>query len=246
MNNIHSIDFSEFNNLETLDPLAQQRKFYKFTWFWPQLVSYISTWPIKIVDGRVDVKHWVHTNLANNPRHQGIYCLVNLVARSKLLRPQTLEQNRNYGALTPIFLLAYRRHHNLPYSAWPREHISLVVESELAQAMLYKPPELTRARLLELRQHGLTQQTGQLAGTCRNPLTTWRLYNMHNTELAEVPLLQQTMLTQIWLAHPQQRTPYMILDPENWDHQPEPLADTNIFTNSAAASKPQPSLPWQL
>jgi hypothetical protein len=37
------------------------------------------------------------------------------------------------------------------------------------------------------------------------------------------------MLTQIWLAHPQHRSNLMILDPNNWDHMPEPLIAASIF-----------------
>jgi hypothetical protein len=55
------------------------------------------------------------------------------------------------------------------------------------------------------------------------------LTGVQDTELGGLPKLTQTILTQCWLAHPESRTPYMILDLENWDNMPKPLVSNEIF-----------------
>ena len=54
------------------------------------------------------------------------------------------------------------------------------------------------------------------------PTSTWQLYGIQDTEIGNYPKLQQTILTQCWLAHPQLRRETMILDPNNWDLMPKP------------------------
>jgi hypothetical protein len=40
------------------------------------------------------------------------------------------------------------------------------------------------------------------------------------------------MLTQIWCAHPENRTKYMVLCPYAWDCIPPPLISNNIFLDA--------------
>jgi hypothetical protein len=78
-------------------------------------------------------------------------------------------------------------------------------------------------RLLEIQKQGLTTKSGKTAGSMKPARSTWSLTGIQDTELGQLPKLTQTILTQCWLAHPELRTPYMILDLENWDNLPKPL-----------------------
>ena len=49
------------------------------------------------------------------------------------------------------------------------------------------------------------------------------------------------MLCQIWLAHPQHRTEYMILDPNNWDTIPAPLIETDLIKTTTSSD-----VPWDI
>ena len=83
--------------------------------------------------------------------------------------------------------------------------------------------------------------------------STWSLTGIQDTELGSLPKITQTILTQCWLAHPESRTPYMMLDLQNWDSMPQPLVTNDIFK---AVPKPEPIkkqtketaelLPWDL
>jgi hypothetical protein len=115
--------------------------------------------------------------------------------------------------------------------------------------------DLGSARLLEIRTQGLTQKSGVKAGQMKNPETTWSLTGIQDTEIAHLPKLTQTLLTQIWVAHPVHRNNLMILDPNNWDLMPEPLLPTNVFKTTEPKEMVNqinktlinniPNLPWK-
>jgi hypothetical protein len=96
-------------------------------------------------------------------------------------------------------------------------------------------------------------RSGKSAGQLKNAESTWSLNGISDTELGHLPKLTQSIMTQIWLAHPSHRSNLMILDPTNWDHMPEPLIATNIFNtvvtkSSALEETPKETtktlLPW--
>ena len=106
-------------------------------------------------------------------------------------------------------------------------------------------------RLLEIQVQGLTTKSGKTAGSIKPARSTWSLSGIQDTEIGHLPKLTQTILTQCWLAHPELRTPYMILDLQNWDTMPQPLVTNDIFK---AVQTQQPTktkeladvLPWDL
>jgi hypothetical protein len=102
--------------------------------------------------------------------------------------------------------------------------------------MLCDPPQISREELLEIREMGLVYRTGVKAGDPRNPATTYKLYGVQSTAVGGLPELAQTMLTQIWCAHPVNRTKFMVLDPHNWDNIPAPLVSENIFQPATPAN----------
>jgi hypothetical protein len=68
-------------------------------------------------------------------------------------------------------------------------------------------------------------------------------------KLAHLPKLTQSMLCQIWLAHPKHRDPLMILDPKNWDLMPQAIIPQDIFKKPSPKEIVVPKdtsqeLPW--
>jgi hypothetical protein len=134
-------------------------------------------------------------------------------------------------------MYAHKLHNQIPYAAWGRKNLQYVVNDSLCQAMLCEPPHLTQEELLTIRDAGLTVRTGAKAGESRNPLTQYKLYGIQETEIGHLPELAQSMLTQIWCAHPENRTKYMILDPQNWDRVPPPLIAPTVFKAPVFSNK---------
>jgi hypothetical protein len=124
----------------------------------------------------------------------------------------------------------------VPYEQWRASpDLGWILEPRLLEAVAL-PPEVLEAagnlgseRLLEIRQQGLMTRSGKSAGQLKAAESTWSLTGISDTEIGHLPKLTQTILTQIWLAHPTHRTGLMILDPANWDRMPEPLITNNVF-----------------
>lgn len=161
---------------------------------------------------------------------KGLYYFLMLDARSSYLKTQYKGDARNYCSLVPLILYAFKLLHSVPYSKWDRNTLHWVVNESLCNAMLCEVPEVSREELLEIREMGLVFKTGQKVGTTRNPATTYRLTGINSTKIGGLPELAQTMLSQIWCAHPTNRTKYMVLSPENWDQIPAPLVAEQLFS----------------
>jgi len=117
--------------------------------------------------------------------------------------------------------------------------------------MVCELPQLSKEEILAIRDQGLYTKTGAKAGETRNPLTQHKLFAIQDTELGHLPEKAQAMATQIWCAHPENRTKYMILDPKQWDAVPPPLIAPTIFksheTPTHAGITPQRDLmPWEM
>ena len=158
------------------------------------------------------------------------------------------------GSLTPLILLAFKQYQGVPYSRWQGlDNLSHIIEPRLYTAITSDVGDLASLgsdRLLQIRQQGLTTRSGSNSGSQKPAETTWQLTGIKDTEIGHLPKLTQTILTQIWLAHPRHRSPSMILDITNWDNIPAPLFPVDIFSPSKANNpeqevKTQPiTLPW--
>ena len=205
--------------------------------------------------GSIDILATLKQNIGTDPQLQGIWKL-SRVKRSLLI--PVMSKAPEYGTLTPLILMGLKRMQNISYSSWRMlPNLEYVLESRLLEALDLNAEDLTIClnlgsdRLLELRDQGLLQRSGAKAGQSKKPESTWSLTGMAGTEIAHLPKLTQTMLTQIWLAHPSLRTPDMILDPNNWDNLPAPLLTPDIFKAPEIElknkQKPEPvvdKLPW--
>jgi len=176
------------------------------------------------------------------PYMMGVYRFLMLDSRSSYLTKQYSGDARSYCALVPLILSAFKRYHNIPYSAWNRDELKYVVNPELCKAMMYEQPPagfddegkatakgFPKEHLLELRDQGLLWKSGANIGKLRNPLFTHTLYGLTGTVFEDVPDLAQVMLTQIWCAHPDNRTKYMVLTPDAWDSIPASLIAPALF-----------------
>lgn len=200
------------------------------TWTLAQMVAEFGSWQIVRTEGQIDCLATLKHNCEGNPWRTGLWKTTR-TKRSSLLARQVAQPD--YGAFTPLILMGFRRMQGLEYESW-RTALGLehILEPDLYNAVVlddYACCDLGSDRLLELRQQGCLINSGPKKGTYKNPESTWSLSNLKDTELYSVPKLTQTMLTQCWLAHPKHRTPYMILDPQNWDRMPEPLTSSDIF-----------------
>jgi hypothetical protein len=108
-----------------------------------------------------------------------------------------------------------------------------VVNTELYDAMVCTVPSVTREELIKIREEG----TKEASGKAKNPLTCHMLFGSYQklSEIGDMPKLAKVMMTQIWCAHPANRSRYMVLNPKNWDKMPPVLVDTEV------AAKPDPS-----
>jgi hypothetical protein len=168
----------------------------------------------------------------------GIYRFLMYNQRSSWLSGSATKEGKRFNNLVPLILFAHKLYNNVDYSRWSRKTLRYVVNSHLCEAMLTELPELTIERALELRDIGLTAK-----GEKRSALTTYMLYGLNSTELGKVPNLSKIMALQVWCAHPNNRTKYMVLDPKSWDTMPTPLIKTDIFEKPAGSVWDVPTEP---
>jgi hypothetical protein len=256
---ITELDLKSINSMTDLEleEFCETNKLSHFaSWLLPQMVAHFGTWTL-VRDGLglIDILATLKHNIGTDPKQQAIWKL-SRVKRSLLI--PVMSKAPEYGTLTPLVLMGLKRMQNIQYQSWRMlPNLEYVLEARLLEALdlgiddLEICGNLGSDRLLELRDQGLMQRTGQKAGQLKKPESTWSLTGMAGTEIAHLPKLTQTMLTQIWLAHPSLRTPYMILDPNNWDNLPNPLLTPDIFKapepEITKKQKPEPvvdKLPW--
>lgn len=230
---IYTLDIEHWAELPQEEFLAQVEaaNLHNYSsWLLPQLVAHFGRWKLYSC-GKETVAKNTH-NLLDK-----VFYRLTRVRRSSLIKNQT--QQPEYGQLTPLILYGLKQAHGYSYEQF-REIAGLewLLEPLLYSALVENdPPRLSVDRLLAIRQQGLVYRTGPKTGTSRNPESTWQLYGVQDTELGNQTKLLQTMLTQIWLAHPKHRRPSMILDPHDWDNMPATLVDHQILDTTQTRKK---------
>jgi hypothetical protein len=150
--------------------------------------------------------------------------------------------------------MGLKRMQGISYETWKNSSgLQYMLEPRLFSAVVLDPLDLETCgnlgsdRLLEIQKQGLTTKTGKTAGSIKPAKSTWSLTGIQDTEIGHLPKITQTILTQCWLAHPEQRTPYMILDLNDWDTMPKPLVTNDIFKAVPTKTKElATTLPWDL
>lgn len=228
----------------------------KLSWLPHQLMAYFSSWtPTKVGE--------VYSPRATYQRAvvegQDLFALgASLLAkapRGEFFRgaPKGSQQYKSpLNSLVPIVLAGFKRYHNIPYMSWELAEIGVFENQEIAKLVGTVLPQLTQADLLALRNTALTAKSGPRSGRTDNPATSANLYHLQDTAIGHLPKLAKYMILQTWCAHPQNRDPYAILDPENWDRIPEALLTgvdifvpkTNIVASITHHTQPAEITPW--
>ena len=199
-------------------------------WILPQVVTLLGSMPLyKNSNGLYSGKQFKYNNFNTNWL-KGVLTLTMLNTKSSYLKLQYKNPSKSFGALVPLVMYAQRLNKGIPYSAWDPEEIHHIIHSELVNAMLCRElPIFTREDLISYRKEGLTVKSGATVGTLKNPITTHALSGVSDPMFKQLPSLVQVMLAQIWMAHPENRTKYMVLDPTNWDKMPSPLVSDDVL-----------------
>jgi hypothetical protein len=220
----------------------------------PQIMAHIANKPFRLsevttAEGQIDGNKMLKSAFDFSDNwERGLYLFLMLDSRSSYLPTQYKGEGAQFCSLVPLILYAFKVHHKIPYSKWDRSTLDHVVNRELLKAMLHQG-EYNREDLLAARELGTTYQTGDNAGKARNAQSCFKLWATKGGCMQDVPHLAQVMYTQIWCAHPSNRTPYMVLNPQNWDIMPVPLIVDNIFTPVVSKSNKnkdsyEMDLPW--
>lgn len=219
----------------------------------PQIMAHLANKPWRLaevcsVEGKIDGAKMLKAIFDfSSEWERGLYIFLMLDSRSAYLPTQYKGEGVQFCSLVPLIPYAFKLHHKIPYSKWDKATLKWVVNANLHKAMLFEH-EFTREDILKARELGLVYQSGAKAGETRNPQSTFKLWATKGGCMSGVPELAQVMLTQIWCAHPSNRTPYMILDPKNWDIMPAPLIAQDIFSVPAKITQPTvgADMPWEV
>lgn len=258
---LHSIDFEPTygKSVESFEAWAESMELSHLApWLLPQLVAHFGSWTlVKTAEGQIDCLATIKHNCPD-PKSRAFYTL-SRIKRSVLVSNQT--KSPDYATLTPLILMGQKRMAGVNYDSWrTAKDLSWMLEPRLLEAVMINHEVLEQVnslgsdRLIEIRNQGLLARTGVKAGQTKPAKSTWSLTGIQDTELGSLPKLTQTILTQCWLAHPESRTPYMILDLNDWDAMPQPLVTNDIF--KAVVQPQQPTkkqtketanlMPWDL
>lgn len=157
-----------------------------------------------------DAKEFLEVN-CSTPWDRGLYVLLNNTDRSKLMKGiLSTPANLPYSTLVPIYMAAFKKYNNVPYSAWknPGPILPKALRPVLDIAAEDVPD---RETLVNMRV---------LACGDREPQ---KAYNLGHVKVLQAPKIVNLILLQLWLAAPEVRHEYMLLDPFNFDNMPEPL-----------------------
>lgn len=179
--------------------------------------------------------------IRSSPQLSGLLVIATHSQRGTFIKGQTDVKHRNYCALVPLVLSAFKKHHNVPYSSWESSELANLVEPKLLEAMQLKElPDVTKEETLEIREIALTPKTGAKMGIMAPPSTTYRIWPPKGSAIGKLPDLAQHMMLQTWCAHPQNRTNMMILNPVDWDDMPEELVGSRVIRSFKASDLHQP------
>jgi len=199
-------------------------------------------------DGLISAKAF-YKQLYATAEGRGLLYFIMYDNKSHYLEKQYMGPGKNFCALVPLVMYAFKLVKGIPYRHWYRKEIIGIVNPKLAMAMLWDEkldPKPSVEAIIHAREEGLKVKTGPKAGTVRNPVSTVKLYG--NSCISHLPEYVQTMYAQIWCAHPENRTKYMILDPSNWDTMPDALISSEVVETKPKATglnfNKSTELPW--
>lgn len=203
--------------------------------FMPEIISLIAPMTLKRNErGLISGLRFRNENFTT-PKLRGLYYFLKLDARSSYLKTQYKAPNSSYCSLVPTIMYAHKLVHGVKYSEWDPEEIEYVVHPQLAEAMRYVPEPMTVDEIMHERTEGLTVRNGPTSGKVLSAVWKHKLAGpqLKTGIFKDTPYLAQVMLAQIWCAHPDNRSAYMVLDPVNWDKVPKALIDSDVMAMSS-------------
>jgi hypothetical protein len=220
-------------------------------WLMPQITTLLAGLKLTrhpaghAAEGKISGAAFGKEHFGSSRKMTGLYRFLMLDTRSSYLKQQYKADARCSCALVPLVMYAHKVVHGVPYSAWDKSEIHYIVNPALCAAMLYEPGPMTREEILAERDEGLKVRSGDKEGTIRNATYTHKLTGpqLKTGIFAKTPELAQVMLAQIWCAHPDNRTKYMVLDPVAWDSVPAPLIATALFGPKSLGSSTSQTVP---
>lgn len=198
-------------------------------WFFSQMLAKIAQIPLKKNERGYSARQLFLDGFTGRPEMMALLFIAKSNARGAFLEKQTSAAYRDYSALVPLVMSAFKKMHDIGYEDWDRTEIYGITSSNLTEAMLLPSlPEMTTEDVLEDRRVALTVKSGVNQGNIRDPITTYGLFPLAESPLHKIPKLAQIMMCQTWCAHPTNRSKYMILNPLAWDNMPEPLVTSEF------------------
>ena len=205
--------------------------------FMPQIITILARMTLKRNEnGFISGLKFRNENFTT-PTLRGLYRFLMLDSRSSYLKTQYKAPNSSYCALVPTIMYAHKLVHGVKYSEWDKSEIEYIVHPQLAQAMLYTPGPMTNDQIMYERTEGLTVRSGATEGKVQSAVWKHRLVGpqLRDGIFKDTPYLAQVMLAQIWCAHPENRSAYMVLDPIDWDKVPAALISKDVFMPKTTA-----------
>ena len=202
--------------------------------FMPEIITILAGMTLKRNDNGLISGLKFRNEHFTTPALKGLYYFLMLDAKSSYLKTQYKAPNSSYCALVPTIMYAHKLVHNVKYSEWDPLEIKYVVHPHLAEAMQYVPGEMSPDQIMQERTEGLTVRSGPTAGKVMSAVWKHKLAGpqLKTGIFKDTPYLAQVMIAQIWCAHPDNRSAYMILDPVDWDRVPKALISRNVLSSS--------------
>lgn len=248
-NTIESFPWDELTHPDQVPEFCKTYQLKARPWILEQMLAYISRWPLVKTGDKISGTKTIAAATRHSPQARGIWLLATTKNRGDFVYQQN-STNREYSALVPLILAAYKKYRSVDYQSWtdtqycfdPKLWAAVNTPPELWQACL----DLGSPRLLEILDWGLTVKSDP--SRKNRAQSAYRITGKSGTPVDELSPLAQVQLLQFWVAHPQLRTKYMILDPINWDHIPDPLVATlgldPLPTHKVIKQEVEVDLPW--
>lgn len=223
--------------------------------FMPEIITLLAGLTLKRNDNNLISGMRFRNEHFTSPEMKGLYYFLMMDARSSYLKTQYKAPNSSYCSLVPTIMYAHKLVHGVKYSEWDASELKFVVHPQLREAMQYKPEPMTLTEIMHERLQGLTVRSGPAAGQVTSAVWKHRLAGpqLKLGIFKGTPYLAQVMLAQIWCAHPDNRSAYMILDPQHWDRVPKALVTKEVLAtpvyHQPATYTPQTTtndIPWDV
>lgn len=193
--------------------------------------------------GKIDGLEFCKDNLDPDSEEDRGFHRLYLTSRRKLLTYDKKLYRCRFNSLVPLIPYAFKLLKDVPYSDWDRATINRVVDPNLAAFMQYDSGDtgssfyyysrygLSEQSIIDVRNKLLLIKSGPKEGTYKNPATHYpsTAHKCMEFSAKNIPVLGCIAATQLWAAHPKNRTQYMILDPNDWDSMPPALVTPDVF-----------------